>query len=209
MALQVIGAGFGRTGTLSLKTALEQVGFAPCHHMFEVIGHPEQAAGWLAAARGDAVDWDALLDGYAAQVDWPGCALWRELLDAFPEAKVVLSVRDLDRWWDSFRSTIVRALTERERPTEGPYADVAAMSWETVVVRSLGGADPTDRDAVIAAHRRHLDEVRATVPPGRLLEFRATDGWLPLCEHLGVPVPDEEYPNVNDKAMFEALFGLS
>lgn len=209
MALQVIGAGFGRTGTLSLKTALEQLGFAPCHHMFEVIGHPEQAPGWLAAARGEAVDWAHLLDGYQAQVDWPGCALWRELADAFPEAKVVLSVRDLDRWWDSFSSTILRALTERERPTEGPFAAVAAMSWETVVVRSLGGADPSDRDAVLAAHQRHLDEVRATVPADRLLEFRVTDGWEPLCAHLGVPVPDGPFPNVNDKAMFEAIFGLS
>ncbi len=210
MTLKVIGAGFGRTGTLSLKTALEQLGFAPCHHMFEVLANPSQAAGWLAAARGEPVDWQVLLAGYHAQVDWPGCALWRELLDAFPDAKVVLSVRDLDSWYDSFRSTIVRSLTEVEVPDTAPdFQVVRQMSVETVVQRSLGGADPTDRAAVIAAHERHIDAVRATVPAQRLLEFRVTDGWEPLCAHLGVAVPDEPFPNVNDRAMFEAFFGLS
>jgi Sulfotransferase domain len=93
MALRVIGAGFGRTGTHSLKLALEQLGFAPCHHMYEVRAHPEQLAFWQAAARGELPDWDEVFAGFAAQVDWPGARFWRELAEHFPHAKVILSVR--------------------------------------------------------------------------------------------------------------------
>src|SRR5205823_2509559 len=138
MALGIIGAGFGRTGTLSLKHALERLLEAPCYHMLEVFSHPEHADVWRRAAEGDAVDFDQVLGGYAATVDWPACEFWRELMVAYPDAKVLLSVRDPDRWYSSFSSTIERLL-RRSLDTEPPpeMAPLAAMVDRVVVERSF------------------------------------------------------------------------
>ena len=106
MGLEVIGAGFGRTGTLSLKLALEQLGFAQCYHMFEVMNHPEHVPLWRAAHRGEPTDWEALFAGYRAAVDWPSCNFWREQLDTWPDAKVILTQRDPERWYTSVMNTI-------------------------------------------------------------------------------------------------------
>lgn len=208
MGLDVIGAGFGRTGTLSLKTALERLGFAGCYHMFEVFAHPEHADTWTRAARGEAVDWASLMAGYRATVDWPACEFWRQLLDAFPDAKVLLSVRPADRWYESFHETIERVLTmPRPGGDAGAFSAIAEMGDVTVLQRSFAGR-VGDRDHVIACFERHNDEVRQSVPPDRLLEFDVTEGWEPLCAFLGVPVPGDPFPNVNDRAFFQSMFQL-
>src|SRR5436305_4702694 len=140
MALGIIGAGFGRTGTLSLKQALERLLGQPCYHMFEVFSHPEHADVWRRAAEGDAVDFDEVLDGYGATVDWPACEFWAELMGTYPDAKVLLSVRDPDRWYSSFNSTIARLLRrsiDGEPPAE--IAPIVAMADRVIVERAFDG----------------------------------------------------------------------
>jgi hypothetical protein len=209
--LDVIGAGFGRTGTLSLKAALEQLGFDRCYHMYEVFQHPEDCEVWLAADRGEAVDWDTLFDGYRATVDWPACTFWRELMPAFPDAKVLLSVRPPDRWYASFRDTIRELMVRPRPPGELPPAYQTIFDFADAVVRdrSFGpGFAEMSREQLIEAYERHNASVRESVPADRLLVFDVAEGWEPLCGFLGVDIPNEPFPNINDKAQFRVLFGL-
>lgn len=205
MTLAVIGAGLGRTGTLSLKAALEQLGFGPCHHMTEVAAdHARQSEIWNRVAGGDERDWEAVFAGYRAAVDWPACHYWAELAEAFPEAKVVLSLRDPAKWYASMAETIFRF----PMPEAVPYQSGAAMApmWfaaEIVMRQTFAGK--RDEASVIAAYERHNAAVRAAIPPERLLEFEVAQGWEPLCAFLDVPVPDTPFPRVNDQAMFRAL----
>lgn len=194
MSLRVVGAGLGRTATHSQKVALERLLGAPCHHMVEVFKFPEQIPHWLAAAQGNMPDWQAMFSGYAAAVDWPTAAYWKEISEAFPEAKVLLSVRDPESWWKSASSTIFRSTTGMP---DGPFKTMA----ETMMANRFTSA-LHDRDACIAAFERHYAEVRATVPASRLIEWRASDGWGPLCEALGVPVPEEPFPLTNTTEEF-------
>lgn len=202
MTLSVIGAGFGRMGTLSLKLALEELGFAPCHHMTEVFANPHQAPQWHAAARGEAVDWDALLKGYKALVDWPGCHFWRELAAHFPQAKVVLSTRDHERWYESMANTIFRAVGS-ELPPEGPARDVLQMASYVVRDRTFGGN--LDKAHVLDVLAAHEAEVKRAIPAHRLLVFNVAEGWDPLCRFLGVPVPETPFPRTNSTEEFQAL----
>jgi hypothetical protein len=212
MTLDVIGAGFGRTGTLSLKTGLERLGFDRCYHMYEVMAHLEHAKVWSAAGDGEDVDFVALFDGYRATVDWPACVFWRELMAVFPDAKVLLSVRPSERWLASFKSTIYQVMT-REMPggIDLPEAFTALSSMAEKIVRdrSFGaGFAELDDAGLVAAYEAHNQAVRDSVPADRLLEFDVAQGWEPLCAFLGVAVPDEPFPNMNDTAMFRQLFGL-
>jgi hypothetical protein len=198
MSLQVIGAGVGRTGTHSLKVALEKVLGGPCHHMVEVFAHPEQVPIWTDAIEGRAVDWGQLMDGYMAQVDWPGASFWPDLLDANPDATVVLSVRDPDAWYTSASNTIFQGLHR---------SDGELGSWMASMKRLLGDRfcnDFADRRAMVAAFERHNDEVRRRVPSAQLLEWNAKDGWEPVCARLGVPVPEEPFPLTNTTEEFRA-----
>lgn len=201
MTLQVIGAGFGRTGTFSLRSALEMLGFAPCYHMFSVTDEMAlRVPHWTAALAGRP-DWQATFAGFQAAVDWPTAAFWRELADALPRARVILSTRDPESWADSISQTIFRALEPSAAMSENRRA-WAAMTREVIIERSLGGR--TDRAGLIAAFRAHEQAVRDTLPPERLLVFRAGDGWVPLCDFLGVPVPDAPYPHTNSRDEFRA-----
>jgi hypothetical protein len=195
MALQVIGAGWGRTGTFSLYTALERLGFRT-HHMHEVFLHPEHNELFLAAARGNA-DWDAIFDGYTATVDWPGAAFWRELAVEYPDAKVLLSERDPKDWYESFRETVYTPIVN------GGFGTWDDMVREVIVNRDLGGV-PDDADRAAARFEQHNADVRAEIDPDRLLVYRVTEGWGPLCSFLGVDVPDEPFPHTNDRASFAA-----
>lgn len=193
MALRVVGAGLGRTGTLSLKLALERLLGGPCYHMLEVFEHPAHVAQWHAAARGEPPDWRELLAGYRAAVDWPASAFWPELARAFPDALVLLSVRDADAWWRSAEKTIF--------PTIGR----AAGEWRAMI-DALFAARFTphvdDRAAATEAYERHNARVREEVPAHRLLEWRPGDGWEPLCAALELPVPDEPFPHANTTEEF-------
>jgi 2-keto-4-pentenoate hydratase len=203
MPLRVIGAGFGRTGTNSLKLALEQIGFGPCHHMFEVRDNPDQLSFWQAAARGELPDWHEVFAGYSAQVDWPGARYWRELAACFPDAKVILSVRPADEWFDSFQATIAPFMRDRAGHEDLHRRAMAEMGYE-LIGRQVFGGRMDDRDHAMRVFRDHITLVQATIAPERLLTFRAHDGWEPLCRFLGVAVPEAPFPHANSTETFHA-----
>jgi len=203
MALDVVGAGFGRTGTNSLKIALERLGFGPCHHMFELRGRPDQVEFWSAAARGERNDWDTVFTGFRATVDWPSAYFWRQIAEHYPNAKVVLSVRPVEAWVKSIHATIHESLKARgERPTAHLRA-MGEMAYDIIESRTFGDrlADPAHAAAV---YRAHVDEVKAAIDPGRLLVYDVAEGWTPLCRHLGVAAPDEPFPQTNSTGEFRA-----
>jgi hypothetical protein len=203
MTLDVVGAGWGRTGTLSTKLALEQLGFGPCYHMIEVFRtHPEHRAIWRRAALGHQVDWSEIFSEYRAAVDWPACAFWRELADAYPHAKVLLTYRPADDWFASFDATISNGIP-RQHP--GDDDETGAMMNEVIVQRSFQNRTAT-REELVERYREHLAEVRGALPAERLLVWSPKDGWEPLCEFLDVPVPSEPFPRVNDRADFFRIF---
>jgi hypothetical protein len=189
MELRVVGAGVGRTGTKSLKLALEQLLGGPCYHMVDVFPNPEHVPHWHAAARGNPPDWRALLADYRAAVDWPASAFYVELADAFPDALVLLSLREPEAWFRSAEKTIFPTI---DGAGDGPWAQM---------VRDLLAArftpDFLDRDAAIAAFEAHNAKVRERIPAERLLEWRAGDGWEPICAALGLPVPELPFPHTN------------
>jgi hypothetical protein len=203
MALQVIGAGLGRTGTLTLKTALETLGFGPCHHMTEVLADMmRQGPFWNRAADGLVKDWEEGLGAFRSTVDWPSAALYAELAEFYPEAKVILSLRDPERWYESMSETILKSMGDMGMTGE-LTADHPMRFGKTLIFERTFGGD-FSKDNVIAAFERHNAEVRRTIAPERLLVFEAKDGWEPLCAHLGVAVPDEPFPRVNDREEFQA-----
>jgi hypothetical protein len=200
--LQVVGAGVGRTGTHSLKIALEQLLGGKCHHMMELILRPEEVPTWTDAIDGKEIDWDALMAPYTAQVDWPGASFWPELSEANPEALVILSVRDPDDWYTSCTNTIFEGIEMMVEQGD---------QWMAAVLRLLGQRFSDrldDRDAMLAAFEKHNDAVRASVPSERLLEWSPADGWEPICERLGVPVPSEPFPRTNSTVDFREMVGM-
>jgi hypothetical protein len=203
VTLRVVGAGLGRTGTHSLKLALETLLGAPCYHMREVFEHPEHVPSWLAAVRGEPVDWDGLFAGFAGTVDWPGAAFWRQLSAAYPEAIVLLSSRDSsEAWWRSADATIFEGM-RRDVPPGAGLEPWRAMVRELMATRFTARFD--DEREAKDAYERHNAEVRAEVPGRRLVEWQPGDGWQPLCDALGVPVPDLPFPHTNTTADFQAM----
>jgi len=207
MPLKVIGAGLGRTGTLSLKVALEQLGFAKCYHMTEVFAKPEYVGLWDAAARGEPVDWEALFQGYQATVDWPCCNFYQEYLRLYPEAKVILTVRDPERWYDSARQTILRQ--QRAFPVWilpfFPRLRSFLRLTERLIWEGVFRGRFEDRAYAIEVFNRHIEEVKRAVPKDRLLVYEVSEGWRPLCSFLGVEIPENQpFPHLNDAAEFQA-----
>jgi len=201
MGLSVVGAGFGRTGTASLKLALEQLGVGPCHHMSEVRGTPGQLEHWEAAATGQPVDWNQVFAGYGSAVDWPSATFWREITAFYPDAKVVLTVRPADRWWASFAGTIKTLLDDPAESPDPTIRRLRAMAHRVIADGSLRGAYD-DREAAMAAFERHIATVTAAIPPERLLVFDVAEGWAPLCRFLDVPVPETAFPRTNSTEEF-------
>ena len=194
MTLRVVGAGLGRTGTMSLKLALERLLGAPCYHMAEVFAQPEHVTSWRDAARGEMPDWKRLFAGYAATVDWPSASFWPEISEAFPDALVLLSVREFDSWWKSASTTIFPATKDATGP------------WREMVDTLFGNrftARLDDREACRAAFERHYADARARIPRERLLEWRPSDGWEPICRALGLAVPGEPFPRTNTSEEFQ------
>jgi hypothetical protein len=205
MALKVVGAGFGRTGTLSLKSALEMLGFGPCYHMVEVFSRPEHVAMWHRLAFGGPIDWDLMFRDFGATVDWPSARWWREIAAHFPKAKVLLSLRDPEAWYKSMSETIYQ-------PMKSPASDRAPelVRKQNEMVRKAIVADTFDDRFEDKAHalevfNRHNQEVRDTIDPARLLVFDVREGWEPLCRFLEVPVPSEPFPRLNDTASTQAM----
>ncbi len=203
MTLKVIGAGFGRTGTLSLKLALERLGLDKCYHMLEVAQNEGHAAVWRSAARGEAVDWDGLFAGYQASVDWPSCNFWEAQLEHFPEARVILTLRDSERWYESVMNTIYPASVARRELTGPEIREHVDMVFE-VIWDGLFDGRMEDKEHVIAIYEAHNQHVIDALPPEKLLVFEASEGWGPLCAFLDLPAPDEPYPRVNSTEDFRA-----
>lgn len=205
MGLKIIGSGFGRTGTMSTKMALEQLGFGPCHHMVEVMGNPDQPPYWDALAAGKLVDWADVFDGYESQVDFPGASIWHELFVAFPDAKVIHTERPEEEWWASYSATIGRFFEHRKSLDLPPPISAIFETMDKLLLEGVFGG--LDRESSLAAYRRNNEKVRTTIPADRLLVFTPADGWAPLCRFLDVPVPDTDFPRSNAREEFWALFG--
>ncbi|HJQ51943.1 MAG TPA: sulfotransferase [Gaiellaceae bacterium] len=194
--LRVVGAGLPRTATRSLKDALERLLGERCYHMAEVFQHLEDVPTWREATRGDEVDWRSFPPDCIAAVDWPASAFWRELADANPDALIVLSTRDsAAEGWESADETIFPIL---RKPVEQPENE----EWQQMVLELAAreiGPDWDDAGRAQAFYELHNEQVRREAPAERLLDWRAADGWEPLCDALGVPVPDEPFPRVNTR----------
>ncbi|MBO6504782.1 MAG: hypothetical protein JJ850_05275 [Kordiimonadaceae bacterium] len=201
MGLDVIGAGFGRTGTASLKVALETLLEARCYHMSEVLGNAGHVDMWLEAAAGNP-SWDKIFDGFAATVDFPASNYTFELAEAYPDAKIVLSVRDAERWFTSTQETIF------SDTLKGLYQ---GSKWGRMLKATIDdhlGGDLKDRNALVKAFNDHTARLQEAFGPDRLLVFEAKHGWAPLCEFLGVAEPTEPYPHINTKEEFDSVFDL-
>jgi len=201
--MDVIGAGLGRTGTLSLKVALEMLGFGPCLHMVSVLDDAERATLFQRAADGDLGSLTKALEGHRSTVDWPGVFFWRELVELHPRAKVILTVRDPEQWYDSAHRTIFQAALNASRaPSALPAAGIGMI--QRLVWEGTFGGRFADREHTVRVFEQHNEAVRRAVPAGRLLEFEVSEGWAPLCDFLGVPVPKAPFPRTNDTAEFLA-----
>ncbi len=198
MPLSVVGAGFGRTGTMSLKLALEQLVLGPCYHMYEVFQNPAAPGYWEAAADGEVTDWEKVFDGYASTVDWPSATFYEALATAYPASKVILTERDPEAWWRSTQATIFNW------DAVGATIPEPFLRMVQKVVGALFDQRIHDHDHVVDVFRRHNARAREVIPPERLLVYEVADGWQPLCDFLGVPVPDGPMPKVNTTQEFQA-----
>jgi hypothetical protein len=211
--MKVIGAGFGRTGTMSLKAALEQLGFGPCFHMIDLIRDPAPLPYWQAAANGEKVDWTEALAGWESTIDWPGCTFWEEMAETWPDAPVLLSVRDPEAW---YRSTVNSIHEAKEMALRGELHGNTEEAPDPATMQMINGliwngtfkGRFTDKEFALDVFRRHNEEVKSKVPADRLLVYEIKDGWGPLCDFLGVEVPDEPMPHLNDTDSFRNMFGM-
>ena len=193
MALTVIGAGFSRTATFSLKFALEHLGFGPCHHFSEIFaGGERKVSQWLDVIHGQP-DWESVFNGFHSTVDTPACNYWRELAAYYPAAKVVLTVREPDSWFESARDTIF---------SDRLQASLAGSPMGVLMhgaILDVSGGPITDRAFMTDWFSRRNQEVIDALPPERLLVFSPRDGWGPLCSFLGVAAPGRPFPRVNSR----------
>lgn len=201
MALEVIGPGFGRTGTSSLKTALEHLGFGPAHHMFEVRDTPSQLPHWQALARGEKPNWNTVFAGYRSQVDWPGARYWRELAAFYPDAKVILTVRDPDEWYDSVEATILKLMDQRGQIGDPHVSGLVDMAHALIEIGEFDG-HMRNRDHAIGVFNKRIDDVKREIPASRLLVLDVAEGWEPLCHFLGCEVPAISFPRLNSSRQF-------
>lgn len=214
MSLQIIGAGFGRTGTLSLKMALEELGFGPCYHMFELLQNPAQVRVWEDALQGGLPDWEELFLHYPSTVDFPACLYYKELLARYPEAKVILTVRDPERWYASARNTIFRGMSFRKAlktTLSIPFSAhiralfrIALHNARLLNRRTFGGK-MRNKEHTIGVYQRHIEEVKRFVPASQLLVYEVAEGWVPLCRFLGVDIPATPFPKANEGNDFRTL----
>lgn len=205
--LKVIGLGYPRTGTMSLKHALEMLGFGPCYHMIEVLHQPSDAEFWLDAwqryqAEGiDArIDWDFIFQGFQSTTDCPASGFWKQLISEFPDARFILTEREPDSWYSSFQSTVYEAMTHPEK-SSSEHLTVQDMA-RTLILDGLLQGRFEDKDFAIQQLRDYSKQVRASLPADRLLVMKISEGWQPLCDFLQCPVPDAEFPRSNTRQEF-------
>ena len=210
MTLQVIGAGFGRTGTSSLKTALEFLGFGPCYHMFEVANEPYHVDLWNQANKGEDINWQKLFEEYRSAVDWPVCAFLEELIDIYPAAKVILTYRDPSEWYESACATIFNFMEIGMRHPD-PEARKQIEMIRQLILDGVFAGKYKNRDYAIYIYNKHIEKIDKLVPAERLLKYKVTQGWEPLCHFLDVPIPSVPFPWLNDRRSFniKTLFNNS
>lgn len=216
--MKLIGVGFGRTGTMSLKAALERLGANPCFHMIDLIMGERKDRDlpyWVRIADGEQVDWHEVFDGWEATVDWPAASKWREICAAFPDVPVLLNVRDFDGWYKSVENTILAVKlaaqagevsqdANRPQPHPALWGVIERLIWQGDFQGKF-----QDRDWVRAMYESRIEEIKAEIGPDRLIVWElGVDGWEPLADALGVPVPDEPFPRLHDTNEFRTEFGL-
>lgn len=214
MSIEVIGAGFGRTGTLSLKHALEELGYKKCHHMLEIFQHPEELPYWNRLLETGTTDFDAMFKGYTAVVDFPGSIYYKQLMAKYPDAKVVLTVRDPEKWYKSAYDTIYKAAPKGFNKFMMRVISIFKPELR-YVLKSIDFADKcvwkgffqdrfADKAYMIEFYNKWIEDVKNTVPADKLIVFEVKDGWEPLCAFLNKPVPSIPFPKVNDTAEFNS-----
>ena len=200
--MKVFGAGFGRTGTMSLKIALEKLRVGPCYHMREVVSHPSHIKIWYDTSLGDDPDWDHLFKGFNSAVDFPVCLFYKQLAEKFPHAKFILTLRDFDKWYTSTSNTIYKVPNILPKWFEYlvyPIRLFIAMQVNLIWVGFFNNKF-SDRDSAKVSYHKHIELVKKTIPPDKLLIYHVKKGWEPLCEFLNVSVPEIPFPNVNATA---------
>ena len=207
MTLQVIGAGFGRTGTLSLKTALERVGVGPCYHMVEEMKHPEHDALWQDATDGKPTDWERLFEGYRAAVDWPVAAFRPSLAAYYLAAKIILTTRDSDSWFKSLSRTILPVLLLEPGPDDDTRPAHRHMTY-SLIAEKVFEKRVDDREFILDVYHKNTQRVLKEISPERLLHYQPGDSWEPLCRFLDVEIPEEPYPHSNNTAEFREWAGF-
>uniref|UniRef100_UPI004048A8FD sulfotransferase family protein n=1 Tax=Yoonia sp. TaxID=2212373 RepID=UPI004048A8FD len=203
MPLEIIGTGMSRTGTMSTRTALETLGLGPCHHMMELFANPQQVDVWTQVATGKTHDWESVFAGYTSQVDFPGGRVWQQTIEAFPAAKVIHTERPEDDWWASFSKTVLKVWTHHATLTRNMpqhIKDIFVTLTPFYIDDTFGGLP--DKDMALDAYRRNNRLVREIVPADRLLVFTPSDGWAPLCNFLGTPIPATPFPKSNGRDEF-------
>jgi hypothetical protein len=209
--MKVIGAGFGRTGTSSLQAALEELLGGKCYHMKDIIMYPAQLKMWhdFALGKTPAMDWKLLFTGYAASVDCPACIYYKEIMEIFPEAKIIQTVRDSQAWWKSFNRLM--SLVDKARLLSFFIPKLRKLSQfaDKIIIENVFGGRMEKKNC-INIFERHNQEVREWVPKDRLLEYDVTQGWEPLCDFLGVAIPKKPFPHLNagQRSLYK-LFGQS
>lgn len=208
--MKIIGTGFGRTGTMSLCEALSKIGYAPCYHMSEVFKNPSHIKLWQSVADGEDVDWQAFLGEYQSGLDYPVVGFYEDIMKAFPDAKVILTVRDADSWYESTLETIyydgaaIPGWVQKISPFNGLNRMIDSTTWNRIFDGRF-----EERDYAIEVYEAHIEKVKAIVPPEKLLVFSVKEGWQPLCDFLNVPVPDEPFPRANQRQMTKTMFRVA
>ncbi|MBT7754166.1 MAG: sulfotransferase family protein [Gammaproteobacteria bacterium] len=202
MSLKIIGASFGRTASLSLKKALEILGYTNCYHMSEVVTKPEHSELWLRAWKREFI-WDDIFDGYQAAVDWPVAAFWPQLMEAYPEAKIILSTREPEAWYESAKNTIFKSMDEGINSKNQAIRKRILMAKEIIVDGTFNGK-LNDKKHCIKIYNENIARCKKEVDSDRLITFNPKDGWDSLCKQLACPIPNVDYPFINTTKEFEA-----
>lgn len=211
--IKVIGAGFGRTGTLTLKHALERLGFGKCYHMEELLANPHHVEYWKPLFEGKEIDFDALFKGYQSTVDFPGYRMYKEIYKKYPSAKVILQVREPEKWYESALNTIYKAGPSLPKkilmsfkmpfsPRLRKLVKVFMLADNYVWKRDFQGKFE-DKAFAIKIFNDHIEEVKKNIPADKLLIYQVKEGWEPLCKFLNVPVPNEPFPVSNERLEFK------
>ncbi len=199
--LDILGAGFGRTGTNSLKIALEKLGFGPCYHMYEITKNPGHIDFWNAAALNSPVEWINFFKFYKATVDWPASAFVPQIYKAFKSSKVIITVRDPEEWYQSAKNTIFLTMADWEA-NENPETRDRMKMAQKIVLDGVFSGKHDNKDHCIGVFNKHINKISNVVPKDKLLIFDVSEGWVPLCGFLNVEIPYEAFPDTNSRASF-------